>query len=280
MPIRALRVLRSSFAALAVVLFSLPSGPAHAAPAEALVACGHLLAHGGPPQKANRRSELYFCRTGYVGYMNPDTHVADWVVELLTPDRLEEVVPRRGSFKPEEQLPVLYQTKTGAYTWSGFVRGHLAPADNMRFSKLAMKESFYLANVAPQLGSSFNGSKWKSLEQLSQGWARARPVLVIITGTHFEANPQRLISYSAKPNKTNQPTDLLVPDGFYKIIYAPVENKAIAFYFPHESLTDKNLKDFRTSIDALEDKTGYDFFAAYDDAVEAGFETDTSQMWE
>ncbi|TNE59840.1 MAG: DNA/RNA non-specific endonuclease [Alphaproteobacteria bacterium] len=258
---------------------NLPLGTAQAAPAEALVACGHLLAHGGPPGKADRRPELYFCRTGYVGYMNPDTHVADWVVELLTPDRLEEVVPRRGSFKPERQLPTLFQTQTEAYTWSGYARGHLAPADNMRFSKLAMKESFYLANVAPQLGSSFNGSKWKSLEQKSQGWAKSRPALVIITGTIFGETPERLIAYSAN-SKPDQPTNLLVPDAFYKIVFAPVEQKAIAFRFPHESLTGKSLKSFRTSIDALEDETGYDFLSAYDDAVEAEFESGVSQMWE
>lgn len=39
---------------------------------------------------------------------------------------------------------------TSDYSKTGYDRGHLAPAGDMKFSELAMSESFYMSNVSPK----------------------------------------------------------------------------------------------------------------------------------
>ena len=48
----------------------------------------------------------------------------------------------------------------------------------MRWSEEAMSESFFMSNLAPQIGPGFNRGIWKALERRMRYWAcdRAEPV--------------------------------------------------------------------------------------------------------
>lgn len=39
---------------------------------------------------------------------------------------------------------------------SGYDRGHMVPAADAKISQQAMDETFYLSNIAPQVGEGFN----------------------------------------------------------------------------------------------------------------------------
>ena len=39
---------------------------------------------------------------------------------------------------------------------SGYDRGHMVPAADAKISQQAMDETFYLSNIAPQVGDGFN----------------------------------------------------------------------------------------------------------------------------
>jgi DNA/RNA endonuclease G (NUC1) len=39
---------------------------------------------------------------------------------------------------------------------SGYDRGHMVPAADAKISQKAMDETFYLSNIAPQVGDGFN----------------------------------------------------------------------------------------------------------------------------
>ena len=60
---------------------------------------------------------------------------------------------------------------TGDYTKSGYDRGHMAPAADMKWSKQAMEESFYMSNICPQ-NPNLNRGDWNDLEEKSRQWAK------------------------------------------------------------------------------------------------------------
>lgn len=86
------------------------------------------------------------------------------MAEHLTVDSLKpsEGVGRGNStFKEDSTVPDLYKAKLSDYLRSGYDRGHMAPAADCKHSQNAMDETFYLSNIAPQVGDGFNRDcKW------------------------------------------------------------------------------------------------------------------------
>ena len=65
----------------------------------------------------------------------------------------------------------------------------------MKWSVEAMRESFFMTNMAPQVGNSFNRHIWKSLEQRMRRWACERGVLYVVTGPLYEERPLEQLVY-------------------------------------------------------------------------------------
>ena len=91
------------------------------------------------------------------------------------------------------------------YKNSGYDRGHMAPADDMKWSREAMTECFYMTNMCPQ-NNSLNSGAWRSLEQKVHRWAARYGELLVFTGpivhsTHKTIGPEH---------------DIVVPQGFFQ----------------------------------------------------------------
>ena len=71
---------------------------------------------------------------------------------------------RRGkwAFKADPALPKPRATSSD-YTNSGYQRGHMCPAADMASSRVLMKSTFIMSNVAPQ-APSLNMGEWKRIE--------------------------------------------------------------------------------------------------------------------
>lgn len=80
---------------------------------------------------------------------------------------------------PTEGLKGGVQASLSDYRRSGFDRGHMAPAADMRWSATAMSESFYLTNICPQTPS-LNQGDWNRLEGKIRDWARRDSAVVIL----------------------------------------------------------------------------------------------------
>ena len=60
-------------------------------------------------------------------------------------------------------------------------------------------------------------------------------------------------------HKTIGKDRIAVPDFFFKIIYAPKNNKAIAFVMPNSKVSKNNVTNYRNSIKDIENRTGLKF---------------------
>lgn len=175
---------------------------------------------------------------------------ANWVAYELTKASLKMPnVKRAKRFNPDYSVNSQSAFHKD-YTHSGYTRGHMAPAGDMAFSEAAMKESFLMSNMSPQLRE-FNNGIWRELEENVRDWAYDDKRLYVISGPVLNTPIQKRIG----KNKVS------VPNDFFKILLDMEggEQKAIAFLIPHAQ-SDKHLKEYAVTIDEIEKTTGIDFF--------------------
>ncbi len=198
---------------------------------------------------------------GHLGYTlsyNSDFRVPNWVAwELLASEAKAEYRSREDKFIPDPLIRGR-QAYDRDYAGSGYDRGHMAPAGDMKWSSQAMKECFYLSNVCPQ-DHDLNTGAWNDLEQQSRYEAGYYGKIWIVCGPVFEgSDPKRVGS-----------NDVAVPDAFFKALLARRKDgsyAAIGFIFPNGPCT-RNLTLYAMTVDELEKKAGMDLFFNLD-AVE------------
>ena len=170
-----------------------------------------------------------------------------WVGYMLTRERAKGECPRQGKFRHDPAVKSGSANKWD-YSRSGYSRGHLAPAGDMKWDSLAMDESFFMSNMSPQL-SAFNDGIWNRLENQVRVWARMYDTLYIFTGPVITADDTTAIGIDVC---------ITVPSAFYKIIYSPARQQGIGFIVPHEA-SKAPVETFAVSIDSVEAATGIDF---------------------
>jgi endonuclease G len=233
---------------------------------------------GAPAYRGDAPEHQILCRLGYVLAHNPEHRVPDWVLELLTPDRFSGPGDRDeegNPFAADPDLDPSERSELPDYTGSGFDRGHMAPAASMKFSREAMRESFYLSNMAPQVGIGLNRGIWAELEEITRTWTCGRGRLVVITGP----------IYGERPKRAKAGSSVHVPEAFYKIAYDPDRRRAIAFVLPNKKIdkrgrsAEEALKDHIVSIHDIEDRTGLDFLSALSRRDQNRLESRKAAMW-
>jgi len=130
----------------------------------------------------------------------------------------------------------------------------------------AMMESFLLSNMTPQIPG-FNRQGWRYLEADIRDWVNERGELYVVTGCMFDGD------HPVIGNGVGVPTH------FFKVVYDPINQDAIAFLVPHRDISKGDLPGFIVSVDEIEQRTGLDFNRLIDDAVEDDIEGDVERMW-
>ena len=184
-----------------------------------------------------------------LGY-NEASEQASWVVYILTKEELESgSISRTDDFRTDKSL-ASGSAALSDYRGSGYDRGHMAPAGDMKWDPEAMSQSFLLSNMSPQTPS-FNRGIWKKLEEQVRQWALDKDSLYVITGPVL-----------TRVESTIGENSVWVPAYYYKVIVdlSPPEHGMIAFLLPNEG-SDQDLNSYAISVDSLESITGYDFFA-------------------
>ncbi|MCT4646186.1 MAG: DNA/RNA non-specific endonuclease [Carboxylicivirga sp.] len=190
-----------------------------------------------------------------------DHEQAEWVYYHLTPSLVEGSQARTDNFRPDPAVSSGSATLAD-YQNSGYDRGHLCPAGDMKLNQAAMSETFFMSNMSPQTPS-FNRGIWKKLEATVRQWAIAEGSIHVVTAGIL-TSPLQHISAS----------DVSIPQSYYKVIYAPASQKMIAFILPNKK-SSIPLQHFAVSVDRVEQLTGIDFFPQLDNQLEERLEAKT-----
>lgn len=226
----------------------------------------------GKPQAVYER-----VREGYVVGQDARLKIPLWVQYALTREDRTGTVERSDDFREDTSMPPVARSRLNDYSGSGYDRGHMAPANDMRRSEQVMSESFLLSNMAPQVGAGFNGGIWRSLEMAINGWVDQRGTLTIITGPIFSVQNDSVSYHVIGDNH------VAVPSHFYKIVVDannPDQVQALAFIMANTSLTGHHYREYLRSIDEIETLTGIDFLRSLPDNIEDAVEAETAtQVW-
>ena len=130
-----------------------------------------------------------------------ETRCPAWVAYDLEP--CEVVVTNRAAI-PFRADPRVVESDNGAdYAGSGFDRGHMAPAADFNFSRVALDETYLFSNICPQWPS-LNRGEWAEVERQVRNLARRGSVNVL--------------TYPVYGPVTNRIGRVRVPDGFCKVV--------------------------------------------------------------
>ena len=194
---------------------------------------------------------------GYTVSYNEQRRNANWVAYELTGQEVDGTEPRGSKFIPDPDVKGR-QAVDDDYRNSGWDRGHLAPAADMKWSEQAMDESFYLSNVSPQNGN-LNRGVWKSIEELTRDNAQRYGEILVVTGPVFTS--KKGLGYIGDNR-------VMIPNAFYKVLLA-YDNGYTGIGFYCENVAGKKkLSTYARSIDEIEDITGIDFFHLLPDEIE------------
>lgn len=213
------------------------------------------------PAQLNARLLTY---PGFVVSFNSETHQPNYVAWELTGDEAEsQTVSRKtGSFAPDMEVEGC--ATLDDYRRSGYDRGHMAPAGDMKWDSEAMQSSFLLTNISPQ-AHELNQGSWRVLEEKCRDWAVRDSAIVIVCGPIFDSHPAAAIGQ----------TGVAVPDRYFKVVLAPYANppRAIGFVMPNGNVPG-GIQKCAMPVDEVESITGYDFFHAFPDDVEERVESE------
>lgn len=197
--------------------------------------------------------------TYYTLSYSEDDEQPYWVFYRLTPDFMNSLIDRTDDFRPDQSVTT-GSASLADYKSSGYDRGHLCPAADMKLNDTSISESFFLSNMSPQVPS-FNRGIWAKLESLVRTWCVDEDTIYIATGPIFKNN----IGTIGTDNVT-------VPGYYYKaILDITSDKKMIALVLPNAS-SSADLSSFVISVDSLEALTGIDFFPGLPDNVETTLE--------
>ena len=206
---------------------------------------------------------------GYTVSYNEQRRNPNWVAYELTAEEASGSEPRGNDFVPDPMV-IGRQANDNDYKKSGWDRGHLAPAADMKWSAQAMEESFYLSNISPQ-NNNLNRGVWKSIEEKVRDWAVKYGSVLVVTGPVFTT--KKGLGYIGKNR-------VMIPNAFYKVLL--VDNgdyEAIGFYCENVA-GKKSLSSYVMSVDQIEEISGIDFFPALSDDVEEVVESRYDlQVW-
>lgn len=206
--------------------------------------------------------------SGFTSYFNPDTHIPNCVAYEIIESETTGDEPRKKSFEADHTIDGCAESSD--YRNSGYDRGHMAPAADMKWSKEAMEESFLMTNICPQV-KSLNSGIWHRLEQRVREWVARDSSIIVVCGPIFTPG---------KPVEQIGEIGVAVPHRFFKALYAPGRNIGIAFIFDNDKVKGE-LRKYAVTIDSVERETGLDLFYNLPDDIENEVENQCNyKLWE
>jgi len=193
-------------------------------------ACPQFFANGKPPAVAAKSGNRALCYDAFAILHSGESKTPVFVAERLSREALSDTHQKRSNkFFADARLPSAERATLDDYAGSGFDRGHMAPAGDMRSAE-AMAQSFSLANMVPQAPEHNRGVWAKTVEDATRRYAeRATGNVYVITGPYFVPSIAQSLSIGMG--------HVHIPKYLHKLVYDQNKNKAWAYWQENDNAT-------------------------------------------
>ncbi len=179
-------------------------------------------------------------------------------------------IGRKGSWTVDPGIPSDWQQASSPGNYS---KGHFVASNYRQTTLDANKQTFYYTNQALQYQTRFNDGVWNQLETAVKGNAPSgRDTLYVVVGILYENDE----TAGGVP----------LPSHFYKLLMkcrfdasgAMTDADGCAYLFKNEPTTSA-YSSFITSIDEVEKRAGFDFFASVPKSLQDEAENQKASVW-
>jgi endonuclease G, mitochondrial len=180
---------------------------------------------------------------------------------------------RSNNFRPDPLLPPDSQIRPTDYRGSGYDRGHMCPSADRTATAESNSATFLMSNMLPQTGD-LNRQVWRKFEEYCRSQLRGG------------ANEIYLLSGGVGSIKRIANDKVNVPGSCWKIaVFLPVgsddlsritaETRVVSILIPNETgpeIAEADWRQYLTSVDKIEELTGYDFLSAVSPTIQKELE--------
>jgi len=217
-------------------------------------------------------------KSQYALSYNNTKRTANWVSWQLNSSWLGST-PRQDDFRADTTLPSgWYRVTSSDYTGSGFDRGHMCPSADRTNTVTSNSSTFLMTNMMPQAPDN-NQGYWAGLESYARTLVGQGKELYIISGGYGQGG-----SGSNGSATTIAGGKITVPARLYKIIVVTTpgtgaggvntSTRVIAIDTPNtQGNRTASWGTFRTTVDAIEAQTGYNFLSTVDSSTQSVIES-------
>ncbi len=233
----------------------------------------------GNPSNANTSPDNYFVmRPEYTLSYNSSNGTPNWVSWHLNATWIGEE-SRCNCFMQDTSLPDSFFSPTeNDYSGSGFQRGHICPSADRDATAQENANTYFMTNIAPQaIGN--NLGPWAAFERYLRSLVDDGNEVHIIAGVAGTGGVgtrgyrERINNGSINVPDSFWKVALILPNGSNDISRVTTATRMIAVNMPNDQGISFNWRNFRTTVDDIENLTGYDFFENIPDDIEAVLES-------
>lgn len=163
-----------------------------------------------------------------------------------------------------------------------YARGHQIPDADRSGNDVMQAQTYFFTNSTPQIQNAFNAGIWMYLEDGVRDEIPTRDTLYVVTGAAFRVKGGNEAITYIHPKKDPQ-KDVPVPNYYWKVLLKVKRSgstvtsaSTIGFWLPHQKISGRDYSRYSCSVDSIEEKTGFDFFANLPEALSSSAESNTS----
>ncbi len=180
---------------------------------------------------------------------------------------------RSNNFRADSTLPEKwYHVTESSYRRSGYDRGHMCPSGDRTNTQENNSATFLMTNMIPQVANN-NRGPWATLEIYCRDLVKQGKELYIYSGGY--GSKGFLDSGRVNIPERTWKVIVVLDAGNNDLQRVTTSTRTIAVDMPNDNSLIRNHDDwkiFRTTIDAIEKKTGFNFLSKVSNSIQATIE--------